>query len=649
MISCSDSYSCLQTMIEAGSGVSTLIFEALANNASRYVDIVANGTSRVEISCKGSNSCDHMTLKVNNAKKVTMTANTSYVSGSIYGFVGGNMTINNTEEVSLSCKTANACFEHSWILSGNKNVTVECNGENACNYNKIYVNQSEQVTIEAITDLPSITQNTILLESINSLTLTSPDGGIQNGIIWLRSIENFLLSIGGSGGALGTAWDAQNISNVTINNWNATSFWLVRGMPILNRYQCPDDKDCYIRVDSTFDQDQIQVACPIGNDSTCVFYCTAVETGCGSVALSAVGTPKVGLYFNVAYNPGFSVVASASYSTSEQKSINISCNNPHSCANSTFFIAGYSNTTLVCEQYFSCEYSLFTITDFSVIAMVMSNAQGLYEATLMFSYGLFVYATSEDTTNVGQAFRQSHWSFYDIDHVHVYCGHESDCEGADFDSTQVTETLVLCGSSRLLNGDSCLRTTFNNYENSSFYLNCLGGDYSCRDVLVQYDGNAVYDTSCVVVCKLNQQNETYPNCDNMTILVKNNEVGFDAISFSCEISNGYQACQDVNIQCGDQDGTCTCPVFYDTATGAWNCDGQCGTATCESSSTSLSSGAVAAIVLSVLVVVGVSLYVIYQCYKKRQVESQLFEPLGQSKSNKHLQTTATDSGGYQNL
>jgi len=66
----------------------------------------------------------------------------------------------------------------------------------------------------------------------------------------------------------------------------------------------------------------------------------------------------------------------------------------------------------------------------------------------------------------------------------------------------------------------------------------------------------------------------------MSIMVTDNNLGYDAIQLFCETDNSTTACQDVIVECGTDGTTCFCPVTYNQSQGIWYCNGQCGTSTC---------------------------------------------------------------------
>ncbi|ETO30505.1 hypothetical protein RFI_06614 [Reticulomyxa filosa] len=109
-------------------------------------------------------------------------------------------------------------------------------------------------------------------------------------------------------------------------------------------------------------------------------------------------------------------------------------------------------------------------------------------------------------------------------------GHENDCRNAVFESTNVALTNVRCGNTHEWNGTGCSNTLFKNNENSGFYLTCVGGDTSCKDMSIEYDGGKQYDTYCSIECNLDSAAQTDPTCKNINITIANNDRGFDAIT-----------------------------------------------------------------------------------------------------------------------
>ncbi|ETO30211.1 hypothetical protein RFI_06909, partial [Reticulomyxa filosa] len=252
MISCLDAYSCMNTTIEAGKSVSTLIFESLQANASHSVgnvcqcctgwlffffvtiklkkkknqELISNGAEDVEILCSGSDACDKMDLKVIKAHSVTVTVNSTHGQNVDYGSHSIYLVIQDSEDVSLNCLTDNSCYTHSWFLQNNHNVFLVCNGSNACGQNQIYINQSFQVVFQG----PLKTLCCLLVsmekkykyiyiilcirtyvyiskaDGVTWFTVRSSDGALHEGHFELSNIQNFLLDIAGSGNASLSAW-----------------------------------------------------------------------------------------------------------------------------------------------------------------------------------------------------------------------------------------------------------------------------------------------------------------------------------------------------------------------------------------------------------------------------------------------------------
>ncbi|ETO24742.1 hypothetical protein RFI_12416, partial [Reticulomyxa filosa] len=409
--------------------------------------------------------------------------------------------------------------------------------------------------------------------------------------------------------------------------------------------------DCNIRVDETITNQVLAVSCPNQTihefNPKCVFYCTATGTGCGNIQLSAINSPDVYVYIDTVSTTGLAcfvfdyiylLYADATELSNKEKSIDITCNSPNACPKSMFTIDGYDNVKLFCADYFSCDATVIEIANFSSLN-ISANAQGLYNSSLTLQYGSYVFVSSEDTTNAGQAFRASHWYFNTIYRAYVTCNYESDCEDTTFQSFQTGKLSMFCGSDQNDHKENCNNAQIESYENSSLNLVCIGGS-SCVDAKVTYDANENFDSACDITCELNQQAMDLVTCENMAITVKNSKRGYDAIALSCEVDQEYESCKEVTITCGEFGYTCSCPVSYDSHEDEWYCDGKCGTSQCEKSSSSseLSAGAVAGIVLFVLVFAGVVICLVYQCFKKRKVESQLLTPLGSQTSGKNVQS-----------
>ncbi|ETO13208.1 hypothetical protein RFI_24167 [Reticulomyxa filosa] len=217
---------------------------------------------------------------------------------------------------------------------------------------------------------------------------------------------------------------------------------------------------------------------------------------------------------------------------------------------------------------------MFEISNFSHTAKVFSNSLGLFEAYFSFHDGHAVSISSQNTitnapfdnSTLGQAFQDSHWEFANIDLINVKCYHSRDCDHIEFASTRIGLLSVMCGSSSFESMYSCRGARFNNYDQASFNLDC-DGEYSCANVDIQYHANEEFDTSCAITCRLNEHNLYSANCENMTILVENSQLGYDAISLTCETDGQFEACDGVTVICGNDDFMCSCPVLYDSNNG----------------------------------------------------------------------------------
>ncbi|ETO36427.1 hypothetical protein RFI_00637 [Reticulomyxa filosa] len=533
-----------------------------------------------------------MTLMVKKAQSVTVIINKTIENRALYAMNYGALNINDSQNVYLSCNNPNTCLYTEWNLYGNDNVSIVCNGYYACYESRITIGQSQQVMFQ-----------------VTSLTVQGADGAILNNWYYLTDIERFLLDIAGTGNTLGTAWSSDNVSSVAIGNWNVTSYWLTS--KVADAYQCPNDRDCHIRVDTAMGK-YVNISCPSanrssstdGNQPKCLFYCTA-NGGCNGIRLFAIDSPYVTLFFNPTSNSGFfcqffffcfslifvvvivayvhymllkfcirtltqtlkkKVNANGSGLNEYEGVINISCNTEYSCRRAVFQVSRYATPTVSCNAYMSCESTQFNISNFHNYATIMSSNSAMYEATLSLWSGSTVFAASKYSSGAELSFYNTFWSFDDIDQVDMICEQNSDCLEAKFNVSKVNQMRVVCNSNSFNSGENCRSAKFDVDQYTDFDLTCAGF-FSCFNMSVWYDASQPYYHRCDIGCYFNSFNQDAPSCDTVNIIVENNQIGYQVISLWCQIIDDNQACNDVTVQCGDSELMCTCPVLYDSKTG----------------------------------------------------------------------------------
>ncbi|ETO02954.1 hypothetical protein RFI_34457 [Reticulomyxa filosa] len=304
------------------------------------------------------------------------------------------------------------------------------------------------------------------------------------------------------------------------------------------------------------------------NKLSCLFYCSA-NYGCGNIQLLAINTPNVGLFFTGNVNANASGLSGI-----EETQLNISCNSQYSCKGATFEGSDYNSVMVGCTGYLSCQLGKFRIYNFDNSTTFLSALYGMFETSVLLHSGSAVVVDHDYTKYIWEeTFENSYWTFEQIATIDIFL----------FTGLDVDELTITCGNELLSEGNgNCLGVLFDINVDTNLNLQCSGAS-SCLNTKIYY--NADIDMpilgSCYVYCTVDTQHPYYPSCQNMTITVEDNPIGYDFIELSCEIAQGYQACKNIVVQCGDSSTMCQCPVLYDPASSQWNCEGKCGTSYCE--------------------------------------------------------------------